>query len=100
MTHKTADHVDAHRTAGLVIESLLQTRRRGQHTVLSPPVWFVPMELILEYPAIDSIRQQRNPMFNSFEKTANIAPYQSLTPKVDLVAKNTPPHPERSDPRR
>ena len=29
------------------------------------------------------------PMFNSFQQTAQITPYQVLTPKVDLLAKNT-----------
>jgi hypothetical protein len=47
------------------------------------------MELILGLPPLTQYDAGATPMFNSFQKTAQVTPYQPLTPKVNLLAKNT-----------
>ena len=47
------------------------------------------MELILGLPPLTQYDAGATPMFNCFQQNAQMTPYQALTPKVDLVAKNT-----------
>jgi len=47
------------------------------------------MELILGLPPMTQYDASATPMFNCFGRTAEISLYTSLTPKVDLYAKNT-----------
>jgi YVTN family beta-propeller protein len=82
------DHVDAHRTAGLVISPYC---KRGfvDSTLYTTASMIRTMELILGLPPMTQYDAGATPMFNSFRKKLEVTPYQVLTPKVDLVAKNT-----------
>ena len=82
------DHVDAHRTVGLVISPYC---KRGvvDSTLYTTASMVRTMELILGLPPLTQYDAGATPMFNCFTKTAEVTPYQPLTPKVDLLAKNT-----------
>jgi hypothetical protein len=82
------DHVDAHRTVGLVISPYV---KRGfvDSTLYTTASMIRTMELILGLPPLTQYDAGATPMFNCFRKTAKITPYQPLMPKVDLFAKNT-----------
>jgi YVTN family beta-propeller protein len=82
------DHVDAHRTDGLVISPYC---KRGvvDSTLYTTASMIRTIELILGLPPLTQYDASATPMFNSFQKTAQVTPYQPLTPKVDLAAKNT-----------
>jgi hypothetical protein len=82
------DHVDAHRTVGLVaspyckhgfVDSTLYTTASMVRT----------MELILGLPPLTQYDAGATPMFNSFQSSPQPLAYQPLTPEVDLSAKNT-----------
>ena len=82
------DHVDAHRTDGLVISPYC---KRGvvDSTLYTTASMIRTIELILGLPPLTQYDAGATPMFNSFQKTAQLTTYQPLTPKVDLLAKNT-----------
>jgi YVTN family beta-propeller protein len=82
------DHVDAHRTVGLVISPYC---KRGvvDSTLYTTASMVRTMELILGLPPLTQYDAGATPMFNSFTKTAEVIPYHVVTPKVDLVARNT-----------
>ena len=82
------DHVDAHRTAGLVISPYC---KRGvvDSTLYTTASMVRTMELILGLPPLTQYDAGATPMFNSFRKTADATPYLLLPPKVNLLAKNT-----------
>lgn len=82
------DHVDAHRTVGLVISPFC---RRGvvDNTLYTTASMVRTMELILGLPPLTQYDAGATPMFNCFQKTAELALYHPLIPQVDLNAKNT-----------
>ena len=82
------DHVDAHRTVGLVISPWC---KRGvvDSTLYTTASMIRTMELILGLPPLTQYDAGATPMFNSFGKKAKLTPYNLIMPKVDLTAKNT-----------
>jgi YVTN family beta-propeller protein len=82
------DHVDAHRTVGLVISPFC---KRGvvDSTFYTTASMIRTMELILGLPPLTQYDAGATPMFNCFSKSLQAAPYSTLTPKVDLAARNT-----------
>ena len=82
------DHVDAHRTVGLVVSPYC---KRGvvDSTLYTTASMVRTMELILGLPPLTQYDAGATPMFNSFQKTAQSTPYQCLTPTVDVFTKNT-----------
>jgi hypothetical protein len=86
------DHVDAHRTVGLVISPYC---RRGvvDSTLYTTASMVRTMELILGLPPLTQYDAGATPMFNCFQKEAQLTPYTVLMPKVDLMAKNAPKAP-------
>lgn len=82
------DHVDAHRTVGFVISPWC---RRGivDSTLYTTASMIRTMELILGLPPLTQYDAGATPMFNCFGKEAVVTPFDVLTPKVDLFAKNT-----------
>jgi YVTN family beta-propeller protein len=82
------DHVDAHRTAGLVVSPYC---KRGvvDSTFYTTASMVRTMELILGLPPMTQYDAGATPMFNCFQATPQIAAYQAVTPHVDLFAKNT-----------
>ena len=82
------DHVDAHRTAGLVISPYCK-RGAVDSTLYTTASMVRTMELILGLPPLTQYDAGATPMFNCFRKTADATPYQSISPTVNLFAKNT-----------
>ncbi len=82
------DHVDSHRTVGLVISPWCK-----QHVVDSTAYTTASMvrtiELILGLPPMTQYDAGATPMFGCFGKVSNPVPYVRLQPKIDLLAKNT-----------
>jgi hypothetical protein len=82
------DHVDAHRTVGLVISPYVK-RGSVDSTLYTTASMIRTMELILGLPPLTQYDAGATPMFNCFTKSAKALPYKALTPAVDLAAKNT-----------
>ena len=82
------DHVDAHRTAGLVISPYCK-RGAVDSTLYTTASFVRTIELILGLPPLTQYDAGATPMFNSFRKTAEATPYEVVSPKVDMFAKNT-----------
>jgi hypothetical protein len=81
------DHVDAHRTVGLVISPY--TRRKqldsNQYTTVS---MIRTIELILGLPPLSQYDAAARPMFASFTDKADLAVYQHEEPRIDLNERN------------
>ncbi|MCA1685866.1 MAG: phosphoesterase, partial [Planctomycetia bacterium] len=81
------DHVDAHRTTGLVI-SPYSKRGAVDSTLYTTASMIRTMELILGLPPLTQYDAGATPMFDCFRKDALLTPYTTLTPDVDTAAKN------------
>lgn len=81
------DHVDAHRTVGLVISPYC---KRGvvDSTLYTTASMVRTMELILGLPPLTQYDAGATPMFAAFAKEAVVTPYTPVMPKVDLRARN------------
>jgi YVTN family beta-propeller protein len=82
------DHVDAHRTVGLVISPYCK-RHFVDSTLYTTASMLRTMELILGLPPLTQYDAGATPMFNCFTKSPKITHYTPLLPRVDLMAKNT-----------
>ena len=82
------DHVDAHRTAGLVISPYCK-RAYVDSTLYTTASMVRTMELILGLPPLTQYDAGATPMFNCFSKHAKSTPYHPIAPSVDVLAKNT-----------
>ncbi len=82
-----ADHVDAHRTVGLVVSPYT---RRGivDSTMYSTCSMLHTMESILGVPCMSQYDASAQVMSHSFSRQANLTPFNCLPPKIDLNAKN------------
>lgn len=82
------DHVDAHRTIGLVISPYT---RRGHldSTQYSTVSMMRTMELILGLPPLSQYDAAATPMYESFTDKANMTSYTAVPNQIDLNAKNT-----------
>lgn len=81
------DHVDAHRTIGLVISPYC---KRGvvDSTLYTTASMVRTIELILGLPPMTQYDAGATPMFGCFQKEAQLTPYAVRMPKVDLDATN------------
>ena len=86
------DHVDAHRTVGLVISPYVK-RRSVDSTLYTTASMVRTMELILGLPPMTQYDGGATPMFACFGQAASAEPYEVKTPQVDLEAVNTPKSP-------
>jgi YVTN family beta-propeller protein len=82
------DHVDSHRTVGLVISPYV---RRGaldstQYTTCS---MLRTMELILGLPPLSQYDASATPMFACFTDKPDLTPYNLVGPRISLDEKNT-----------
>ena len=81
------DHVDAHRTVGLVISPY--TKRKVVDSTQYATVSMIrTMELILGLPPLSQYDAAARPMFNSFTNVADLTPYTHTPAEIDLNAKN------------
>ena len=81
------DHVDAHRTVGLVI-SPYTLRNTIDSSFYTTGSMIKTMELMLGLDPMNQHDQGSNPMFTSFSTLANLEPYTALPPQIDIDAKN------------
>ena len=82
------DHVDAHRTVGLVVSPYTK-RRHVDSTQYATVSMIRTMELILGLPPLSQYDAAARPMFESFTDQADTTPYTHVPAKVDLLVKNT-----------
>ncbi|MDB6058722.1 MAG: phosphoesterase [Verrucomicrobiales bacterium] len=82
------DHVDAHRTVGLVISPWCK-RNHIDSTMYSTASMVRTMELILGLPPMTQYDAGATPMFNAFGTNLVSTPYTALMPQVNMLAKNT-----------
>jgi YVTN family beta-propeller protein len=83
------DHVDAHRTVGLVISPY--TRRKTLDSTHYQTVSMIrTMELILGLPPLSQYDAAANPMFASFTDQADLTPYSYEPARIDLNVRNSP----------
>jgi YVTN family beta-propeller protein len=82
------DHVDAHRTIGLVISPY--TKRHALDSTQYQTVSMIrTMELILGLAPLSQYDAAANPMFATFTDTPDLTPYRNEPARIDLNAKNT-----------
>jgi hypothetical protein len=82
------DHVDAHRTVGLVISPY--TKRKCVDSTQYSTVSLVrTMELILGLEPLSQYDAAARPMFSSFTATSDLTAYKHEPARIDLDAKNT-----------
>jgi hypothetical protein len=82
------DHVDAHRTVGLVISPYTR-RARVDSTMYSTCSLLRTMELILGLPPMSEYDASATPLYASFQPKPDVTPYTCRPAKIDLNAKNT-----------
>jgi YVTN family beta-propeller protein len=81
------DHVDAHRTVGLVISPY--TKRKFVDSTQYATVSMIrTMELILGIPPLSQYDAAARPMFASFTAKPDLTPYAHVPAEIDLGAKN------------
>jgi YVTN family beta-propeller protein len=81
------DHVDAHRTVGLVISPYVR-RRTVDSTQYSTVSMLRTIELILGLPPLSQYDAAARPMFASFQETPDLRPYRLEPARIDVQAKN------------
>ncbi len=81
------DHVDAHRTEGLVISPYVR-RSAVDSTQYTTTSMVRTMELILGLPPMTQYDSHATPMLSCFTPTADLTAYADIKPRVDLEAKN------------
>src|SRR5262249_25850728 len=81
------DHVDAHRTVGLVISPYCR-RNHLDSTQYSTCSMLRTMELMLGLPPLSQFDASATPMFESFTDKADLTPYKHLPARINLGATN------------
>ncbi len=82
------DHIDAHRTVGLVISPYTK-RHSVDSTQYSTVSMIRTMELILGLPPLSQYDAAARPMYACFTDQADLTPYSHEQARIDLEAKNT-----------
>jgi DNA-binding beta-propeller fold protein YncE len=82
------DHVDAHRTTAFVISPYTK-HGAVDSTMYSTSSMLRTMELILGLKPMSQYDAAATPMFNSFQPTPDLQPYQALAANVDLEERNS-----------
>lgn len=82
------DHVDARRTAGLVISPYVK-RGKVDSTMYSTSSMLRSMELLLGLPPMSQYDAAATPMYESFGTEPKLDGFTMIQPKIDLDAKNT-----------
>jgi hypothetical protein len=82
-----SDHVDAHRTVALVISPYT---KHGQvdSSLYSTTSMLRTMELILGLAPMSQFDAAARPMYNSFQATPEVRPFEHVPARVDLNEKN------------
>ena len=83
-----ADHVDAHRTMGLVVSPFVR-RETVDSTMYSTSSMIRTMELLLGLPPMTQYDASAPPMYKTFGPTADLTPYTLHKADYNLDEKNT-----------
>ncbi len=83
------DHVDAHRTVGLVISPYTK-RKHLDSSQYSTVSMIRTIELILGLPPLSQFDAAARPMFASFTSKPDLTPYVPEAPRIDLNEVNAP----------
>src|SRR5262249_11400949 len=81
------DHIDGHRTVGMVISPYAK-RRAGDHTLYTQINMFRTIEQILGLPPLNPFDPAAEPMFTAFADKPDYAPYRVLPNQVRLDEMN------------
>lgn len=81
------DHVDSHRTTGLVISPYVK-RKHVDSTMYSTVSMLRTIELLLGLPPMTQHDAAANPMVNSFMAKPDMSGYTALPARLDLMTKN------------
>ena len=81
------DHIDAHRTEGLVISPYVK-RSAVDSTQYTTASMVRTMEMILKLPPMTQYDRAATPMLNCFTATPDLTAWTDIGPHVDLEAKN------------
>src|SRR5260370_21011027 len=81
------DHVDAHRSVGLVVSPYTK-RGAVDSTMYSTSGMLRTMELILGLEPMSQFDAAATPLYHSFQKKPHLAGYEHVVPQVDLKAKS------------
>ena len=81
------DHVDAHRTAALVISPYTRLKKVDS-TLYTTSSMIRTVELILGLPPMSQFDAAANPLFACFSDKADLTPYKALPARTDLSAIN------------
>jgi len=83
------DHVDAHRSPAYIVSPY--TRRHAvDSTMYSTSSMLHTMELILGLQPMTQYDAAAQPMYNAFQAEADLQPFETAPPQVDLHQRNTP----------
>ncbi len=83
------DHVDSHRTAGLVISPYTK-RKHVDSTMYSTVSMLRTIELLLGLPPMTQHDAAANPMANSFMAKPDLSGFTAVPAKLDLMTRNAP----------
>jgi hypothetical protein len=81
------DHVDAHRSVGMVISPYVK-KHTVNHTLYSTASMLRTIELILGLPPMSQYDAGASPMFDAFAPKPDLTPYVAEKPRMDLNEKN------------
>jgi YVTN family beta-propeller protein len=81
------DHVDAHRTTAYVAGGMVK-RHFVDHTMYSTTSLLRTIELILGLTPMSQYDAAATPMWNCFSNKADLTPFKSLLPNIDVTEKN------------
>jgi YVTN family beta-propeller protein len=82
------DHIDSHRTVGLVVSPYVK-RGTVDSTMYTTVSMLRTMELLLGLPPLTQHDAAATPMYNAFSNTADLSGYTALPAKIDVMTKNT-----------
>ena len=81
------DHVDAHRTIGLVVSPYVK-RKSIDSTMYTTSSMVHTIELILGLPTMTQFDRAATPMYNSFTTAPDFSPIDCAQPEIDLMTRN------------
>jgi YVTN family beta-propeller protein len=82
------DHIDSHRTVGLVISPYIK-RKTVDSTMYTTVSMLRTMELLLGLPPLTQHDAAATPMYNSFSNKADLSGYTAVPARIDIMSKNT-----------
>ena len=85
-----SDHVDAHRSIGLIISPYTQRKGVVDSTLYTTSGFLRTMELILGLEPLSQYDAAATPAYNAFSLVPNTAPFMAVSPRIDITEMNDP----------